>query len=99
MYGFFSKELIHLIALTRLTSLLFLPAFVCRLPRPTPVADRSVTRLSPCLQYYSAVRLLVLRKPRNDTVVLPLRVLDGDFVDLAPADAAHDHQSDCGGIY
>ena len=58
MYGFFTKELIHLIALTRLTSLLFLPAFVCRLPRPTPVADRSVTRLSPCLQYYSAVRLL-----------------------------------------
>jgi hypothetical protein len=58
MYGFFPKELIHLIALTRLTSLLFLPAFVCRLPRPTPVADRSVTRLSPCLKYYSAVRLL-----------------------------------------
>jgi hypothetical protein len=58
MYGFFQKELIHLIALTRLTSLLFLPAFVCRLPRPTPVADRSVTRLSPCLKYYSAVRLL-----------------------------------------
>jgi hypothetical protein len=58
MYGFFQKELIHLIALTRLTSLLFLPAFVCRLPRPTPVADRSVTRLSPRLKYYSAVRLL-----------------------------------------
>src|SRR5450755_1901021 len=58
MYGFFPKELIHLIALTRLTSLLFPPAFVCRLPRPTPVADCSVTRLSPCLEYYSAVRLL-----------------------------------------
>jgi hypothetical protein len=38
MYGFFHKELIHLIALTRLASLLFPPAFVCRLPRPTPVA-------------------------------------------------------------
>src|SRR5450755_2270436 len=49
MYGFFPKELIHLTALTRLTSLLFPPAFVCRLPRPTPVADCSVTRLSPCL--------------------------------------------------
>ena len=62
MYGFFPKELIHLIALTRLTSLLFLPAFVCRLPRPTPVADRSVTRLSPCLKYYSAVRLLTAHR-------------------------------------
>src|ERR1700730_491811 len=39
MYGFFPKELIHLTALTRLTSLLFPPALVCRLPRPTPVAD------------------------------------------------------------
>src|SRR6516225_7321146 len=39
MYGFFPKELIHLIALTHLPSLLFPPAFACRLPRPTPVAD------------------------------------------------------------
>ena len=58
MYGFFQKELIHLIALTLLTSLLFPPAFVCRLPRPTPVADFSVTQLSLSLKYYSAVRLL-----------------------------------------
>jgi hypothetical protein len=36
---------------------------------------------------------------RNDTVVLPLRVLYGDFVDLAPDETAHDHQSDCGGVY
>jgi hypothetical protein len=58
MYGFFPKELIHLTALTRLTSLLFPPAFVCRLPRPTPVAGCPVTRLSPRLRYYTAVRLL-----------------------------------------
>ena len=33
--GFSKKELIHLIALTRLAALLFRPVFVRRLPRPT----------------------------------------------------------------
>jgi len=60
MYGFFTKgtDPPHRPYSSDFASLLFLPAFVCRLPRPTPVADRSVTRLSPCLKYYSAVRLL-----------------------------------------
>jgi hypothetical protein len=58
MYGFFPKELIHLIALTHLASPLFLPVFVRCLPRPTLAADHSVTRLSPRFRYYSAVRLL-----------------------------------------
>jgi hypothetical protein len=38
--------------------LIFPSAFACRLPRPTSVADCSVTRLSPRIRYYSAVRLL-----------------------------------------
>ncbi len=58
MYGFFPKGTDPPHRPYALTSLLFPPAFVCRLPRPTPVADCSVTRLSPCLKYYSAVRLL-----------------------------------------
>ena len=58
MYGFFRKELIHLIALPHLASLLFLPVFVRCLPRPTLAADHSVTRLSPCFGYHAAVRLL-----------------------------------------
>jgi hypothetical protein len=58
MYGFFPKELIHLIALAYPSSLLFLPVFVRCLPRPTGAADFSVTRLSPRFRYYSAVRLL-----------------------------------------
>jgi hypothetical protein len=62
MYGFFPKELIHLIALAHLTSLLFLPAFACRLPRPALAAGRPVTPLSRRLKYYSAVRLLTERR-------------------------------------
>jgi hypothetical protein len=46
MYGFFTKELIHLVALTRLTSLLFLPAFVCRLPRSVTGYDNLPFRSS-----------------------------------------------------
>jgi hypothetical protein len=42
-------ELIHLHALTHLVSFLFPTIFAGRLPRPTAVADFSVTRLSPRL--------------------------------------------------
>jgi hypothetical protein len=40
-------ELIHLPALTHLAFFLFLTIFAGHLPRPTSVADSSVTRLSP----------------------------------------------------
>src|SRR4030066_1207096 len=58
MYGCFAHGTVPPLRLYSLTSFLFPSALACRLPRPTSVADRSVTRLSPRLRYYSAVRLL-----------------------------------------
>jgi hypothetical protein len=51
-------ELFLLLAFTHLAFSLFLTIFAGCLPRPTLVADLSVTRLSSRLKYYSAVRLL-----------------------------------------
>jgi len=55
-------ELILLPALTHLASLLFPTIFAGCLPRPTSVADLSVTRFSPRFRYYSAVRQLAERR-------------------------------------
>jgi len=51
-------ELFLLLAFTHLAFSLFLTVFAGRLPRPTLVADCSVTRFSPRFRYYSAVGLL-----------------------------------------
>lgn len=51
-------ELIPLLTLTHLAALLSPPAFAGRLPRFTPTAAFTVTRLSPRFRYYSAVRRL-----------------------------------------
>jgi len=55
-------ELILLPALTHLASLLFPTVFAGCLPRPTSVADLSVTQFSPRFWYYSAVRQLTERR-------------------------------------
>src|SRR6516165_3309134 len=60
--GISLMELIHLPALTHLVSFLFPTVFAGCLPRPTSAAGRPVTRLSPCLWYYTAVRLLTGRR-------------------------------------
>src|SRR3954466_4573608 len=56
--GFSLMELFHLLALTPLVFSLFPTAFADCLPRPTSAASFPVTRLSPRLWYYTAVRLL-----------------------------------------
>src|SRR3954453_746484 len=56
--GFSLMELFHLLALTHLVFSLFPTAFADCLPRPTSAASFPVTRLSPRLWYYTAVRLL-----------------------------------------
>ncbi len=63
MYGYFTMELFHLPALAHPARSLSPAIFAGRLPRPTLVAACAVTRLSPRLRYYSAVRLLT--KPRT----------------------------------
>jgi len=54
-------ELIHLPALAHLVFFLFPTAFAGCLPRPPSAAGSPVTRLSPRLWYYTAVRLLAER--------------------------------------
>src|SRR5216684_6566582 len=62
-YGFFAKGTVpSSLIFTHLVSLLFLTIFAGCLPRPTPVADNSVTRLSSRFRYCSAVRLLTERR-------------------------------------
>ena len=62
-YGFFAKGTVpSSLIFTHLVSFLFLTIFAGCLPRPTLVADRSVTRLSPRFRYYSAVGLLTERR-------------------------------------
>src|SRR5215467_2107726 len=56
--GFSLMELFLLLAFTHLASSLFLTVFAGCLPRPTLIADCSVTRFSPRFRYYSAVGLL-----------------------------------------
>jgi hypothetical protein len=65
MYGYFTHELIHLPALAHLVFFLFPTAFVVPQRGPTsPVhfPPFPVTRLSPRLRYYTAVRLLRERR-------------------------------------
>src|ERR1700728_902315 len=56
--GISLMELIHLPALAHLVFSLFPTAFAGCLPRPTSAAGFPVTRFSPRLRYYTAVRLL-----------------------------------------
>jgi hypothetical protein len=56
--GISLMELIHLPALAHLVFSLFPTAFAGCLSRPTSAAGCPVTRLSPRLRYYTAVRLL-----------------------------------------
>ena len=58
MYGFFAKRTDPPHRPYSPAARLVPPAFARRLPRPTPVADHSVMRISPRFRYYSAVRLL-----------------------------------------
>src|SRR5712691_13453923 len=60
--GISLMELFLLLALTHLAFSLFPTIFVDCLPRPTSVADCSVTRFSSCLWYYTVVRLLTERR-------------------------------------
>jgi hypothetical protein len=55
-------ELILLPALAHLVFFLFPTAFAGCLPQPTSAAGFPVTRLSPRLWYYTAVRLLTERR-------------------------------------
>ena len=58
MYGYFTKGTDPPPRSYSTRSPAFPTAFAGRLPRPTPVAAVAVTRLSPRLRYYSAVRRL-----------------------------------------
>src|ERR1700688_3004791 len=60
--GISLMELFLLLALTLLAFSLFPTIFVDCLPRPTAVADCSVTRFSSCWWYYTVVRLLTARR-------------------------------------
>src|SRR5215472_12227492 len=62
-YGFFVKGTVpSSLIFSHLVSFLPLTLFAACLPRPTLLADRSVTRLSPRFSYYSAVGLLIERR-------------------------------------
>src|SRR5579871_5777104 len=62
-------ELIHLPALAHLVFSLFPTAFVGCLSRNTSAAGCPVTRLSPRLRYYTAVRLLTERRSTSLTLI------------------------------
>ena len=81
MYGYFTIELFHLLALTHLARCLFPTAFAGRLPRPTLVAACAVTQLSPRFRYFAAVRLLAeLRSVSLALIGLLTPVPPGDSV-------------------
>jgi hypothetical protein len=83
MFGSFAQGTLHLIDLAHLARCLSPTVIACRLPRPTPVADRSVTRLSPRFRYYSAVRPLAKLRPPLRCSLIGLRIA---------ASPAHLHQ-------
>ena len=79
MFGAFAQGTVHLNSLNSLTRRFIPTVIIRRLPRATPLADRSVMRLSSHFRYHAAVRLLTQYH-------LPLRFsLIGSLIAVPPA--------------